>query len=161
MEIPERVAKRAFSKIDLDPLTGCYISQYSVASHGYTQIGWHDDAGQRIVTLVHRVVWIYINGQIPEGMTVDHLCKSKRCVNIDHLRLLTNFENARRTFGRDWPLGECINGHPNSELFTEDSGRIRCRPCQRDYSRAHYTRNIEKERLRGREYRARKKEARG
>lgn len=90
------------------------------------------------MTTAHRAAWVHANGQIPEGMTVDHrpTC-DKRCVNVDHLRLLTNFENGRRTFGRDWPLGQCANGHPNSDLFTQPNGRRRCRKCnnkqQREY----------------------------
>jgi hypothetical protein len=131
LQIPERVALRAYDAWELAP-SGCYISTYSVASHGYAQIGWHEKShGRSTMTLAHRAAWVHANGQIPDGMTVDHkpTC-DRRCVNVDHLRLLTNYENARRTSGRDWPLGECINGHPNSELYVADGGRrIRCRPC--------------------------------
>jgi hypothetical protein len=125
--IPERVALRAVSHVDLDP-SGCHVSRYSVASHGYAQIGWHDGMGHREVTVAHRVVWQWVRGPIPDGMTVDHRCNNRRCVNIDHLRLLTNFDNARRTFGRDWPLGQCIHGHPDTELFVQGPRR-RCRTC--------------------------------
>ncbi|AOQ28540.1 HNH endonuclease [Mycobacterium phage WillSterrel] len=125
--IPERVAKRAYDAWEADD-DGCYISTYSTGSHGYSQIGWNAD-GRRFGTTGHRAAWVYVNGQIPEGMTIDHLptC-DRRCVNVDHLRMISNYENARRTSGRDWPLGECINGHPNSELYLVGQ-RIRCRPC--------------------------------
>ena len=126
--IPERVAQRALTRYTLDPSTGCHISTYSVASHGYAQIGWHED-GERTVTLVHRVVWAATFGPIPEGMTVDHMCKRRTCCNVEHLRLLTNYENARRTDGRDWPVGRCINGHPNSESYQQPRGKRICRPC--------------------------------
>ncbi|MHC9517499.1 HNH endonuclease [Prescottella equi] len=63
-------------------------------------------------------------------MTVDHTCKQRRCVNPEHLRLLTNFENARRTGGRDWPLGQCVNGHSNIHLQRVDGGRrTKCGIC--------------------------------
>ena len=62
-------------------------------------------------------------------MTVDHVCKVRRCVNPDHLRLLDNFENARRTSGRDWPLGQCRQGHPDSNLIITSEGRRRCAVC--------------------------------
>jgi hypothetical protein len=70
-------------------------------------------------------------------MTIDHTCKEKRCVRVDHLRLLDNYENGRRTSGRDWPLGQCINGHPNSDLRLVGNGaktpRLRCKKCSADY----------------------------
>lgn len=44
-------------------------------------------------TRVHRVKWIETNGPIPDGMKVDHMCWNTRCINIDHLRLVTQAEN--------------------------------------------------------------------
>ena len=133
---PERVAARAATRFVVDE-RGCHISTYSVASHGYAQIGWQDSEKRTVVT-AHRAAWVHANGQIPEGMTIDHKCKSRRCVNVGHLRLLSNYENARRTSGRDWPLGECANGHPNDHLFLTDGGRkVRCRICVQETRRRY------------------------
>lgn len=110
---PARVRERIIHWADRDEQTGCLVSRYSVGSHGYAQIGWHE-GGRRIVTLAHRALWIAERGPIPEGMTVDHEeCHNRKCVEITHLRLLTNLDNARRNkAGRDWPLdGTCIRGH--------------------------------------------------
>lgn len=142
MLIPERVYERVLHWADRTS-DGCLASRYSVGSHGYAQIGWHED-GKRTVTLCHRVVWRYLEGEIPEGLTVDHICKNKRCVERAHLRLLSNFENARRTSGKDWPLGQCINGHSNEFLRTEPHGRTRCTKCKVDTQRRYR----EKKRLR-------------
>lgn len=142
-EIPDRVAERAYTNATVDE-DGCRISNYSVASHGYAQIGWQIGNGKRRGTTAHRAAWVHVNGQIPDGMTVDHLCKKPRCVNVDHLRLLSNFENARRTAGRDWPVGECINGHPNSELAFPEGGKAYCRPCARDSKNRYDQENPEK-----------------
>lgn len=137
--IPARVAERAAKRHKVDS-RGCWASTYSVASHGYAQIGWHEN-GKRFATTAHRAAWAHYHGPIPDGMTVDHLCRNRRCVRREHLRLLENFENARRTFGRDWPLGQCVNGHPNSELYLADGGRrTRCRSCQRDVQRRYRAR---------------------
>jgi hypothetical protein len=135
--IPDRVALRALRLFTLDPDTGCHVSTYSVASHGYAQIGWYDASVKRTqMVTAHRAAWSAVFGQVPEGQTIDHTCKNRRCVNVAHLRLMSNFENARRTSGRDWPLGECFNGHPN-ELLTKRGGKWLCAPCsaqwQRDY----------------------------
>ncbi|WP_312802214.1 HNH endonuclease signature motif containing protein [Corynebacterium variabile] len=133
--IPDRVAKRAGTSYVEDE-NGCWISTYSVASHGYAQIGWQDGEYRQVV-VAHRASWVYANdGQIPDGMTIDHTCKVKRCVNPAHLRLLPNFENARRTSGRDWPLGQCIHGHPNSELILK-SGKWVCRICSAEWQRRY------------------------
>lgn len=133
--IPERVAQRALSRYTLD-VGGCHVSTYSTASHGYAQIGWQEPGAKRsTVTLCHRAAWVATTGeQIHSGMTVDHTCKNRRCVNPDHLRLLSNFENARRTSGRDWPLGECANSHSNSELVKR-SGKWKCRLCESQWKR--------------------------
>ncbi|UQN29453.1 HNH endonuclease signature motif containing protein [Brachybacterium kimchii] len=122
---------------------GCYVSTYSVGSHGYAQKSWAwlDDEGVRhsATTTAHRAAWTYWQGPIPGGLTIDHLCKNRRCVRREHLRMVTNHENARRTAGRDWPLGECLHGHPNSELVLR-SGRLRCRVCERERQRTYRAR---------------------
>lgn len=147
--VPERVAERAYGHVDVNE-DGCWISRYSVASHGYAQIGWSLPEGSRhgkartTMVLAHRASWVHVNGQVPLGMTLDHVCKARRCVNPDHLRLLPNFENARRVSGMDWPMGQCANGHPNSLLRPgrrKSNGRLKegvlCSECRRIYSSRH------------------------
>jgi len=131
IQIPRHVALRAFIRFTPDA-NGCHISTYSVASHGYAQIGWQDN-GRRIVTTAHRAAWVAAHGQIPVGLTVDHQCRTRQCVNPAHLRLLTNFENARRSL-YDWPVGTCRNGHAQTELVQVGS-RKRCRICLREAQR--------------------------
>lgn len=110
--IPERVAERAATQYVVDG--DCYISTYSTASHGYAQVGWQE-SGKNHGSLAHRAAWTYYYGPIPVGMTIDHRqgigCKSRRCIRREHLRMLPNLENARRTAGRDWQLGTCRHGH--------------------------------------------------
>lgn len=155
--IPPRVAERAAFKFTL--VDDCHISTYSVASHGYAQIGWRDGS-KHFGTTAHRAAWVYYHGQIPVGMTVDHIqskCTSRRCVREDHLRLLENFENARRTHGRNWILGGCIEGHPNDGLVSY-GGKRKCRLCLLQRQRDYRARNREKVAQRQRDYRARKRE---
>lgn len=108
---PARVIRRAVE--NAVPEGECLVSRYSTASHGYAQVGWRED-GKSHMRLVHRLAWEHANGPIPDGMTVDHLCHNRRCLRIDHLRLLTNLDNARRNRpGRDFPVGLfCHRGHP-------------------------------------------------
>ena len=144
--IPHRVAKRAISQFVVDE-NGCHISTYSVASHGYAQIGWGIGDGKIDVTTAHRAAWVAHTGeQIPADMTIDHTGKERRCVNPDHLRVLSNVENGRRTNGRDWKHGQCANGHPNKYLVVDPGRRtkdgkkrqgLRCQKCKRLYRQRH------------------------
>lgn len=142
--IPDRVAERAATRYVEDE-NGCHISTYSTASHGYAQIGWTDKDYRQVVT-AHRAAWVYAAGeQIPDGMTIDHLCKVRPCVNPEHLRMMTNYENARRTAGRDWVEGQCVNGHSNEYLAWTDGGRrVKCSICVAEWRRAFYERKRNK-----------------
>lgn len=133
--VPERVALRAYERVEVDE-GGCWISTYSVGSHGYAQVGWNDGVKTRMV-LAHRAAWVHVNGQMPLGMTLDHTCKVRRCVNPSHLRMLPNFENARRVSGKDWPMGQCANGHPNTLLRSRPEGGVICAPCRRLHLARH------------------------
>ena len=46
--------------------------------------------------LAHRQIYIEIKGEIPKGMTVDHLCKKRACVNPEHLEAVPHEVNVRR-----------------------------------------------------------------
>lgn len=45
---------------------------------------------------VHIVAWVNENGYIPGRKTIDHLCRNRLCVNLDHLEMVTMKENAKR-----------------------------------------------------------------
>lgn len=47
----------------------------------------------------HRYAWERVNGTIPEGQVIDHICHNPACVNVDHLRLATHTENMRNLSG--------------------------------------------------------------
>ena len=48
----------------------------------------------------HRYSYAIANGinvrDLPPGMTIDHLCRCRSCVNPDHLELVTQRENTKR-----------------------------------------------------------------
>lgn len=41
----------------------------------------------------HRYSWERANGPIPEGIHIDHMCFNRACVNIEHLRAVTQAKN--------------------------------------------------------------------
>lgn len=94
IEIPLRVGERAFARFVALP-SGCFQSKYSTSGNGYAQIGWEDSGEPRHMVTAHRAAWTVVYGQIPLGLTIDHECRNIRCVNVGHLRLMTNADNAR------------------------------------------------------------------
>lgn len=59
---------------------------------GYLQVGLFKD-GKSIKFLVHRLVYEAFNGQIPEGMEINHIDEDKSNNNIKNLNLMTHKEN--------------------------------------------------------------------
>ncbi len=44
----------------------------------------------------HIFSYIAFKGIIPKGMTIDHLCRNRSCVNPNHLEIVSNKENSHR-----------------------------------------------------------------
>jgi len=49
--------------------------------------------------LVHRLTYRLVNGEIPDGLKLDHTCHNRWCVNPQHLRLATTKQNAENRAG--------------------------------------------------------------
>ena len=48
----------------------------------------------------HRVAYTFVHGGIPEGKELDHVCRNRACVRPDHLRPVTNKQNAEHRDSR-------------------------------------------------------------
>lgn len=82
----------------------------------------------------HRLVYSAIVGQIPPGLSLDHLCRNTRCVNPDHLDPVTHKENVRRgNVGKiESSRTHCPSGHEYTEENTYRNrlnGSRSCRAC--------------------------------
>jgi len=83
----------------------------------------------------HRLAYETWVGPIPEGLTIDHLCRNPPCINPEHLEPVTNAENIRRAAAAN--LKEhCKRGHLRSEndRFTKQGWRY-CGQCTRERDR--------------------------
>lgn len=122
------VEERFWSKVEKS--TSCWIWTATLTRLGYG----HFRMGEKLRS-AHRVAYELLVGPIPEGMTLDHLCRKPACVNPDHLEPVTQHENilrgkapaainARKT--------HCVRGHPLSgeNLYIRPNGHRRCRACK-------------------------------
>ena len=77
----------------------------------------------------HRVAYTLTHGPIPEGMTIDHLCRHTWCCNTAHMEPVPSVVNHRR-----WveTLTHCARGHEFTpeNTYTAPSGRRVCRRCR-------------------------------
>lgn len=82
----------------------------------------------------HRLAYEELVGPIPAGLTLDHLCSVRRCVNPAHLDPCTMGENVRRSPNTPWARKarwtHCSRGHEFTPENTRiHHGRRRCRLC--------------------------------
>lgn len=92
---------------DLGP---CWIWTGRPGNHGYGCIGVNGK-----VLLVHRVTWANVNGPIPEGLHIDHLCRVLLCVRPTHLEAVTpgvNFRRSEHPSMIAFRNNTCTRGHP-------------------------------------------------
>lgn len=126
----------------IDPSSGCWLWLGSVSGRGYGRI----QAGGKS-RAAHRVSYEEATGTtIPEGMLCDHKCRTRLCINPDHLRIVdsrTNIvENSTSVSAINAVKTHCINGHEftpeNTNLRTRKNGPMRiCRICQAESSRKY------------------------
>lgn len=48
----------------------------------------------------HRVAYELANGPIPDGLSIDHTCRNRACIEPRHLRLATTKQNAENRVSR-------------------------------------------------------------
>ena len=76
----------------------------------------------------HREVYRLLVGEIPDGLTLDHLCRNTLCVNPQHLEPVTRRANSERQALALY-RSECLRGHPYTPENTYVNRRG-CRSCK-------------------------------
>ena len=125
------------------PLTesGCWIWMGYISEGGY---GRFCPKFKMIPLYAHRVSYEMRHGPIPDGMTIDHLCRVRCCVNPDHLEVVTLQENLARSVREEKVY--CKHGHEfspeNTALRNKKTGGIVriCRACERQHGKLKYAR---------------------
>jgi hypothetical protein len=126
--------------------TGCWIWTGKINRYGYAHIkhnGWDQRAA--------RVSYEFHKGPIPEGLTIDHLCRNRACVNPDHLEAVTQKVNwyrgtAPAKFIRRGPqkfICEKCGGPRESTKSGHGSSTMQiCKPCRAKYVKEWREKNL-------------------
>lgn len=111
----------------------CWLWIGTRSSNGYGRFspGKGLDTSPRIYA-AHRWSYEIHVAPIPEGLTIDHLCRVRNCVNPDHLEVVSMTENRRR--GLMGVLGTvCRRGHEwtdDNSYINPTTGYRYCRACR-------------------------------
>ncbi|GAA3267724.1 HNH endonuclease signature motif containing protein [Streptomyces lavendulae] len=130
-------AARFWGKVQIGSPTDCWLWKPLGSVHGYGQF-----SSKGKTHLAHRFSYLLAKGPIEPGLTIDHLCRVRNCVNPTHLEAVTRAENLRRA--QSWENGaafqrektHCSHGHPyaGENLRICKDGKRACRACNRRYS---------------------------
>lgn len=109
----------------------CWNWTGALNSRGYGSVS----SGKSTSKLAHRRAWEVANGEIPEGLTIDHLCRNKQCVNTAHMEVVSRAENSHRG---NAARTHCKRGHDLNNGDVHVQKRLNgftyrvCRQCVRD-----------------------------
>lgn len=120
-------AAEILARITQDP-DGCWRMPGWKSGGGYTYVRYEGRDWR-----AHRLVYTLLIGPIPVGLTLDHLCRQKECVNPSHCDPCTDVENVRRYLAT---ITHCPQGHPlsgaNLKVTKTRPTVRRCRRCFND-----------------------------
>lgn len=121
-----------------EPNSGCWLWMAYCNENGYGQFFYNGRQG-----LAHRASYELYVGPIPDGLTLDHLCRVRCCVNPQHLEPVAqsvNMERGEIVLRRklqNLTVTHCPQGHPygGKNLSVGVNGERSCKTCKRDRKR--------------------------
>ena len=135
MMLPERFWSKVITS-DIHSYNGTPCLEWIAFIHpnGYGRFGLNGKLKQ-----AHRLSYEETKGKIPDGLVLNHLCRNRKCVNPDHLEVVTKKENILKGLtGFVAGLRQRIKTHcpQNHEYIPENTyinskGKRICRTCNR------------------------------
>jgi HNH endonuclease len=126
------VEYRLKARSSLQP-NGCILWNGAKTAAGYGTLNV-----QNTRQLVHRLAYELYVGPIPEGLTLDHLCRTRACINPEHLEAVTNRENILRgtsPSAKQARRTHCPSGHPYAgENLIRWRNHRHCRACMKQWA---------------------------
>jgi len=119
----------------VDTETGCWV--WIGSRNGRYGVAWD---GTKVVR-AHRLSYKLFVGNLPDELTIDHLCRNPPCVNPLHLEAVPKAVNTLRGMSlaaQHARQTHCVNGHPFDEENTYQwsssyQPRMRqCKACRRE-----------------------------
>lgn len=131
-----RLPQRFWDKCSVATGTGCWMWSACTCDGGYSRFDF--DGSLR---LGHRFAYQVLVGDVPDGLQLDHLCRTRNCVNPEHLEPVTGRVNILRGVSfaaKNAIKTHCKKGHP----FDDDNvylwrGSRYCVVCRAD-ARSRY-----------------------
>lgn len=115
---------------------GCWQWTAGKTKAGYGHVGKTIN-GKMTKAYAHRISYTIFIGIIPEGLSLDHLCRNTSCINPLHLEPVTHRENLMRSPSAATSLNakktHCVKGHeftPENTLSRQRVGRLPERSCR-------------------------------
>jgi hypothetical protein len=114
-----------------EPNSGCWlwVGPINYAGYAVMEVNGRQVRGARFAFEMFK-------GKIPDGLTIDHLCRVRCCVNPDHLEAVpirVNILRGENPPAKNGRKTHCNQGHPLSgeNLYIAPSGKRFCRICRR------------------------------
>lgn len=115
-----------------------------IQQNGYGSTRGRRADGAPCTEMAHRRAYETLVGPIPDGLTIDHLCRNRRCINPGHMEPVGQGDNVLRGdagSSRNARKTHCRKGHPFSgaNLYLHPRPKNRqhrvCRACHAERQR--------------------------
>lgn len=125
--------------ISVCPDSGCWLWQKSKSPDGY---GWTSYKSKTYQA--HRLVYRLLCGEPLPGLVIDHLCRTRHCVNPAHMELVTPAENIRRSPLATSGQQRCLKCGGEFQIVGKTKPQRRCKVCAAKRARLYRLENKER-----------------